>query len=103
MAPEITNNLSKIIGACKKMQVENLYVFGSATREDFSNNSDIDFLVAYNRDKTGMPPKEFDYFDLWFALEDITGRKVDLVVEHGIRNKYFKEQIEKEKVLLYAA
>ena len=85
------------------MKVRNLYVFGSATKKEYSGNSDIDFLVMYNRDKTGMPPEDFDYFDLWFALEDITGRKVDLVVEHGVTNKYFRKQIEKEKVLIYAA
>lgn len=104
MVPEIENNINKIIDVCKKMQVENLYVFGSGVRnEGFTPESDLDFLVMYHIDQTGMPPEEFDYFDLWFALEEITGRKVDLVVNHGIRNKYFREEIEKEKVLLYAA
>lgn len=103
MVAEIQNNLSIITDACKKMQVKGLYVFGSAVRGDFAKTSDIDFLVSYEIDQSGMPPKEFDYFELWFALEDITGRKVDLVVEHSIRNEYFRKQIEKEKILLYAA
>ncbi|MGJ7029996.1 nucleotidyltransferase family protein [Niabella hirudinis] len=104
MAPEITNNINRITDLCKKMEVKTLYVFGSAARDtDFAENSDIDFIIEYDRDKTGMPPDNFDYFDLWFALEDITGRKVDLVVAHAIKNKYFRQSIEDDKILLYAA
>lgn len=104
MAPEIANNMNRIIDLCKKMEVKSLYVFGSAAREiGFAENSDIDFIIEYDRDKTGMPPNNFDCFDLWFALEDITGRKVDLVIGHAIRNKYFRQSIERDKILLYAA
>jgi predicted nucleotidyltransferase len=45
----------------------------------------------------------FDYFDLLFSLEEITGRKVDLVVADGIKNYFFLEQVEKEKVRIYEA
>ena len=104
MAPEITNNLEKIIETCQKMQLKSLHVFGSAAREaDYSVKSDLDFLIEYNRDNEGMPPQQFDYFDFMFTLEDITGRNVDIVIEHGIKNKYFRQAIEKEKILLYAA
>jgi len=87
-----------------KMQVESLYLFGSAVHGDeFSADSDLDFLLRYKRDNEGLPLHPFDYFDLLFSLEEITGRKVDLVVEDGIKNSFFKEQVEKEKIRIYEA
>ena len=34
-------------------------------------------------------------------LEDLTGRKIDLVSEDSIRNKYFREELEETKQLIY--
>lgn len=104
MAPEIQNNLSLIIETCKKMQVKELAVFGSAAREnDYNENSDIDFLVNMFIGDDGLPISDYDYFDLLFALERITGKKVDLVREQGIRNKYFLESVLKDKKVIYEA
>jgi len=36
-----------------------------------------------------------------FKLEEITGKKIDLVAEDRITNKYFLDKISKEKVKLY--
>ncbi len=45
MAPLITENIDQIIAACKRHHLKNLYVFGSAVREnDFNEDSDVDFL-----------------------------------------------------------
>ena len=103
MIPAIKNNILKIQEACKKHSVTSLYLFGSATGNQIRGDSDIDFLVAYKRDKEGLPVNNFDYFDLLFLLEDITGCKVDLVVADAIRNEYFKNRVEQQKQLLYEA
>jgi predicted nucleotidyltransferase len=99
----ILNNIEKIKMVCKKYQVKSLYLFGSAATGKLSASSDIDFIVDYYKDEEGLPLVPFDYFDLLFSLEDITGLKVDLVVVDAIRNKFFKERVDSEKVLLYAA
>jgi uncharacterized protein len=103
MIPAVKNNIFKIREACKKYSVTSLYLFGSATCEQTRQDSDIDFLVAYQRDKEGLPIKNFDYFDLLFLLEDITGCTVDLVVADAIRNEYFRNRVEQQKQLLYEA
>lgn len=103
MTPVVKNNINKIQDACKKYSVTQLYLFGSAAGDHFSAESDIDFLVSYKRDQEGLPAEGFDYFDLLFLLEEITGRKVDLVVSDAIRNKYLKQRVEEQKMLLYAA
>ena len=44
MILEITNNIDKIIEACKLHYIKSFYVFGSATTANFNTKSDIDFL-----------------------------------------------------------
>ena len=103
MAPEIKNNIEKIIETCKAMEVKTLYAFGSAVREDYGKDSDLDFLFTMITGENGLPKSNFDYFDLLFKLEEITGKKVDLVAEKGIRNKYFLKSILADKLKIYEA
>lgn len=95
------NNLTQINNACIKYHIKSLYLFGSATTDNFTKESDLDFLVDYFKDAEGLPKAPFDYFDFLFSLEEITGRKVDLVVKDAVRNSYFKKEMDKQKVLLY--
>ena len=76
----LESNIIKIKKACEFYHVKNLYAFGSAVNGTFTNESDVDFLVDYFKDEEGLPKEPFDYFDFLFSLEDIVGRKVDLVV-----------------------
>ena len=97
----VENNLERIKATCEKYGVKSLYLFGSATTKDFTAESDLDFLVEYLKDAEGMPQDSFDYFDLLFSLQDITGKKIDLVVKEAVRNSYFKKAMNEQKVLIY--
>lgn len=100
----IKENLLKIQDACKKHHVRSLYLIGSATKsENFNDNSDIDFLYRFR--KEDIPEMEYadNYFDLLFTLQDLFGRKVDLVAEEKMRNPYFIDSINRNKQLLYEA
>jgi len=56
-----------------------LGIFGSYARGEQTEASDMDFLVEFER-------ATFDnYFDLKFFLEDLFGRKVDLVFKDTIK------------------
>jgi uncharacterized protein len=104
MVNSVKQKLDEIINTCKQMNVEALYLVGSASREtDFTPNSDIDFLFRMKMNAEGMYDSEYDYFDLWFKLEEITGRKVDLIAETGIRNQVFLKNILQDKVKIYEA
>ncbi len=104
MIKEIENNIDKIVETCKQMQVQSLYLFGSGAREkDYSASSDIDFLYSMMTDAKGLPVAGYDYFDLMWKLEEITGKKIDLVAENGIRNKYFLQSILEDRIKLYEA
>ena len=104
MVPEIVDNLEQIQALCKLMQVKKLYVVGSGARNhDYKSDSDLDFLYSMIVDKEGLPLSKYDYFDILWKLEEITGRKVDLIPEAGIRNKFFKQSLMADRVTIYEA
>ena len=70
----------------RRLGVRRLGLFGSAARDALTEGSDLDFLVR-------LESKTFDrYMDLKFLLEDLFGRKVDLVLEDSVKPR-LKEQI----------
>ena len=96
-------NLEKIYELCRKYKVKTLSVFGSILTDRFNDESDVDLLVTflpYDPDNL-----EFDYvsnyIDLAESLERLFGRKVDLVVESGLRNHYFIANVNRTKQLIY--
>jgi predicted nucleotidyltransferase len=69
------------------------------TRDDFKADSDIDLVVDFDE------KDPFIYTDLYFnlksKLEDLLKRQVDLLEERGIKNRFFRQQLESTKVPLY--
>lgn len=86
---------------CRENKVRTLYVFGSVLTDEFTESSDIDFIVEIDSDD----PLEYadNYFNLKFALEEIFKRQIDLLENKTIKNQYLKENIDKSKSLLYEA
>ena len=95
----INDNLDKIRALCTKHEVKNLFVFGSASTEEFNSASDIDLLVSFKP----IPLKGYadNYFTMIREFEEIFKRPVDLITEKYIKNPYFSESVNKTKVLLY--
>lgn len=81
--------------ACLDFQVDKLYAFGSILTDKFSPSSDIDFIVSIS----SSDPLEYaeNYFELKFALENIFGRKIDLLEQKAIKNKVFQELVNQKK------
>ena len=84
---------------CRLLRVKELELFGSATRDDFSPNSDIDVLVTFE-DRKQLFSR---YFDLKEGLEQIFGRRVDVIMPEAITNPIFREHIAKERTVVYVA
>ena len=77
----------------EKFGVKNLYIFGSYVRGEQTPESDIDILVEFEKGK-----KTFDnYMDLKFYLEDLLGKKVDIVIKESVKPK-LKKYIYEEAV-----
>ncbi|MEO0537880.1 MAG: nucleotidyltransferase family protein [Cyanobacteria bacterium P01_A01_bin.123] len=66
---------------CQSWQIAELAVFGSVLRNDFTDNSDVDFLVTFSpKAQWGL----FDHAQMQKELEAILNRKVDLVSKRAI-------------------
>ena len=82
-----------------------MYLFGSAIKEGsrlFSDrDSDIDILVSFKN--ISVEQYTDNYFNLHNKLEELFGRKVDLVTQNSLKNPYFTQQVDETKKLLYAA
>ncbi len=98
----IDDYISTIKSLCKEHNVKGLYVFGSVTSEDkFNESSDIDFLVEL-KDEDPLIYAE-NYFSLKFKLEDLLNRKIDMLEQKSLVNKYLKNSIDKTKRIVYAS
>lgn len=102
MTPLVERNHDRLVELCRKYGVRRLDIFGSALRPDFdADRSDFDFIVEFN-DLTVKNAAD-RFLGLLVDLEDLFGRKIDLVSYRGIRNPYFKQMVDKTRVALYAA
>lgn len=95
----IENNIQKIIDLCKKHKVHRLFVFGSILTNRFSDKSDIDLVVDF--DKAEVNDYFNNYFDFKYSLEDLLGREIDLLEEQTIKNPYLKKNVDATKMLIY--
>lgn len=85
---------------CRKWRIRKLSIFGSALREDFNANSDLDFLASFE------PGASLDIdrlLDMKEELEACFGRPVDLVEKEAMRNPWRKHEILKTRQVIYAA
>lgn len=85
---EILNKLSDLKPILHRdYSVKEIGLFGSFSDDSFTDDSDIDLLVEFEK------PIGWKYFTLEIYLESIFGRKIDLVTKNAL-----KEQI-KDRIL----
>ena len=101
MATKVDLKTEQLQQLCKKYNVKELYLFGSATTDNFSEDSDLDFIV--NFDRQGFEGAFDQYIDFKQELEQIYDRSVDLYHLKKFRNSIFQQEVERSKELLYAA
>lgn len=103
MHAAIASHLTDLAGLCRRYGVARLEVFGSAARgSDFDpQRSDADFLVMFTKDAALSPLSQ--YIGFAEALEDLLGRKVDLVDRESVRNPFVSAAIDRDREVVYAA
>jgi predicted nucleotidyltransferase len=79
------NDLKPIL--YRDYNVKQIGLFGSFSDDTYSDDSDIDLLVEFEK------PIGWKYFSLEIYLENVFGRKIDLVTKNAL-----KEQI-KDRIL----
>ena len=83
-----------------KWRIREFSVFGSALRDDFRPDSDVDVLVSFAAD---APWSLFDIVQMQNELKAIFGREVDLVEKEALRNPFRRRAILSGREVLYAA
>ena len=98
--PSMINYLDALNAFCRKWRVQELALFGSVLREDFSPESDVDVLVTFDQE---APWSLWDIIAMRGELEQILGRKVDLVEKDAIRNPFRRREILRTHQVVHAA
>ena len=93
--------IDQIEAFCRKYRVAELSLFGSALRDDFGPDSDVDVLIALDAGETMTLEKYLDMRDELSALFD--GREIDLVQKRLLKNPFRRHEILTTRQVLYAA
>ncbi len=87
---DIIAKRDQIIGIASQYKISNIKLFGSVLREEETDESDIDFLV-----ECGDDCSLFDLISMKYDLEEILGRKIDVVTSDSVhwilRDKILQE------------
>ena len=89
----------KIEEFCRRWKIVEFALFGSALREDFRPDSDVDILVHFGEDAEW---DLFDWVDMIEELKSIFGREVDLVEKTSLRNPFRRHYILNTQKVIYA-
>jgi len=84
---------------CERNQVQELALFGSSLTEDFGEESDVDLLVTFRPEaRVGF----LAFSRIQRELEELLGRKVDLVPKGGLKPT-IRDSVLATARVLYAA
>ena len=100
MNDEVPLDRDALAAFCRKWQIRELSLFGSALRDDFGPHSDLDFLVSF---EPGAALDLFDLVDMKEELEAHYGRPVDPVEKDALPNPWRKREILRAHEVIYAA
>lgn len=91
----------RLAAFCAKWQIAELSMFGSVLRDDFRNDSDVDFLVAFK------PGESWSLWDLAVMQDELSallgGRDVDIVEKQTVVNPFLRREILSTRRVIYAA
>ena len=92
-----TQTMTQMIAEYFKTQpVLKAWLFGSYSRGEERPDSDVDILVTLDHSQ----PVGLKFFGMWGDLEEMLGRKVDLVTDKGLL-PFARESADKDKKLIY--
>jgi uncharacterized protein len=84
---------------CRRHGIRRLAVFGSALREDFRNDSDVDLLVEF---EPGRVPGLLSIASMELELGQLLGREGELRTYEDL-SRHFRDEVSASARELYAA
>jgi uncharacterized protein len=89
----------RIAEFCQRHRIRKLSLFGSALRDDFSPDSDVDVLIEF---EAGATVGLLRLSAMEIELGGILGRKADLRTANDL-SRYFRDQVLRSAEVQYAA
>ena len=93
---------AQIAGFCRRYDIVEFSVFGSAARDQMRPDSDVDVMIQY-APGTDLGPWMGKYFDAQEELKEMFGRDVDLIEKGPIKNPFKRHTIMRDLTVLYVA
>lgn len=78
----VKKNRDEILRIATSHGASDVRIFGSVVRGEDTKNSDIDFLVKLEKNRSLL-----DHADMIIEMEDLLGCKVDVVTEPGLKER----------------
>ena len=99
MNPQLTIPSEALAAFCREHGIKRLAIFGSALRDDFGPESDVDVLVEFEPDRI---PGLFGLAGMELELSGLfSGRKVDLRTPEDL-SPYFRQDVVDAAEVQYA-
>jgi uncharacterized protein len=96
---QLTVDLDSIRAFAEKHCLQELSVFGSVLRDDFTAQSDVDVLFELT-DKRSLTIDQ--YLQMQEELKELFGRQIDLVQRSAVSNSFRRHSILTTRQKLYA-
>ncbi len=103
MNPQVSISREQLAAFCQEHGIKRLAIYGSALREDFGPDNDVDVLVEFEPDRI---PGLLGVAGMEIELSDVFGRDVDLVTRSEVedsRNYIRRKSILESAVVVYGA
>lgn len=84
---------------CERHHITRLALFGSALRDDFNPESDVDVLVEFD---PAHVPGLITFAGIELELTALVGRRVDMRTQFEL-SRYFRDKVVQSAVVKYAA
>ena len=98
----ISNHILQLIPVIReymgKQPILRAWLFGSCSRGEETQDSDIDILVDY--DNSNGRVSLFTMGGILMDLSELLGRRVDLVENKGLK-EFARESVDRDKILIY--
>jgi len=99
--PDLPIDHERLAEVCRKWRITELSLFGSALREDFGPDSDVDLLVEFEDGWTPSLGEDLAIRDELSAL--FSGRAIDLVERRLLQNPFLLRRVLTTRRVVYAA
>ncbi len=97
---QISDKLPLLRQILEKFGVEKAFIFGSATKSEFTSQSDIDLLISLKSYDDPIVAGE-QFWGIYYDTKELFNREVDIISERSLKNPFFVEEIKNNIVQIY--